>query len=558
MSIILLVDSDQEFRESVSRQLQAYGFEVAEASSAPQALEAITRLVPCVVVVDVELPAISGMELIRHVRSRGHFQRIACMILTKNAAPRHVIEAARLKVSAYLSKRDFRFASFLQRLVSVTKEPPPAQILFPTLHGNGLRDNSVSSEGSENGSTHDRLPRIPWKTFLQRLSARAFKPEATRILHQCCSPDVTLADLEESVKASPMLAVRILTTANSAAFNRGGKKLVRLSDAIAQIGLDQLRNLVSSSFFEEHFLNELQEESSWRAWQFGLACGRIMEELRGPHLNIPSGSEYVVGVGLSLVPLIFAQNLKDEMKPIKEWHEKRRFYNLNLLEDLFGIPVDEACRGMLERVGIPELIVEPLISYTRHAIASSDPPPDPTSLALDLTVHFASAMFFPLSPFFPLRPLTCTDLDRLPTLHRLPEKWSTIRQEVLVRSFELARDSEVVRDIVARPYFTRRDDIRVEVRMDPWAASFGPIRLFLSGICQIHEPDDDPQEISRSALVLVSDDPESLLEQEDAQRSILVLHRKQADPAGLRRIHRAATQALPCNMANLTQAVHAL
>jgi len=554
MGSILLVDPNREFRESLALQLRAYGFDVAEADSATLALERVARLVPRVVIVEIELPIVGGLEFLRHLRSRGHYLKIQTMVLTEDSSPRHVIDAARLKVAAYLSKRDFDFASFLQRLVSVMGEAPPIQILFPALRQAGIHDNSVSSAGSEGGEVPEHLPRLDWKRFLGGVSARALKPEAMRILGECCGAGATLSDLESAVQGSPMLAARVLTTANSAAFHRG-PKTVRLSDAIA---VDELRNLVSTSFLEEHFLNALQEESAWRSWQFGLACGRLMEGFRGSGLALPDGSEYLVGIGLGLVPMIFAQNARNELARIRQWQMGHRAYGQNLLEEVFGVPMDEAWRGMLERAGVPDLMVEPLVAYARCSLSPSDGISDRTNLALELSEQFASAMFFPLSPFFPIRPMTQHDIDVLPALSGMRERWQPIRDEVMVRSFDLARDSEIVREIVSRPFFTRREDVRVELRTGPRMASFGPIRLFLSGICRMLDPVEHAEELSDSLLVLVGDDPASQLRSEERNRRILVLHGRDVNPAGFGLGVEVETLAMPCGMAQLVQTVHSM
>jgi DNA-binding NarL/FixJ family response regulator len=68
---ILIVDDHEGFRRSAARSLAAAGWEVVgEAEDGRTALEAAERIVPDVVLLDVGLPDISGMEVARSLRER--------------------------------------------------------------------------------------------------------------------------------------------------------------------------------------------------------------------------------------------------------------------------------------------------------------------------------------------------------------------------------------------------------------------------------------------------------------------------------------------------------
>jgi signal transduction histidine kinase/ActR/RegA family two-component response regulator len=67
---VLLVDDDPDAREFLALALQQWGAEVAIATSADEALDAMDRLLPDVLVSDVAMPGKDGYALIRAVRSR--------------------------------------------------------------------------------------------------------------------------------------------------------------------------------------------------------------------------------------------------------------------------------------------------------------------------------------------------------------------------------------------------------------------------------------------------------------------------------------------------------
>jgi CheY-like chemotaxis protein len=67
---ILVVDDEPSIRESLGILLMASGYDVAEADNGVSALSHLNRMVPDLIVTDLNMPQMSGLELISHVRSR--------------------------------------------------------------------------------------------------------------------------------------------------------------------------------------------------------------------------------------------------------------------------------------------------------------------------------------------------------------------------------------------------------------------------------------------------------------------------------------------------------
>jgi DNA-binding NarL/FixJ family response regulator len=65
---ILVVDSDPDFRALVAEVFERAGYEIREATSASEAVDAAQRETPNLVLVEVELPELSGYELCRELR----------------------------------------------------------------------------------------------------------------------------------------------------------------------------------------------------------------------------------------------------------------------------------------------------------------------------------------------------------------------------------------------------------------------------------------------------------------------------------------------------------
>ncbi|MGB8770299.1 MAG: response regulator [Candidatus Korobacteraceae bacterium] len=67
---ILVVDDETSIRESLGMLLVASGYDVAEAENGVSAVLHLNRAVPDLIVTDLNMPYMSGIELMLHVRSR--------------------------------------------------------------------------------------------------------------------------------------------------------------------------------------------------------------------------------------------------------------------------------------------------------------------------------------------------------------------------------------------------------------------------------------------------------------------------------------------------------
>src|SRR4051794_38703455 len=67
-SSILVVDDDPDMRDFVAWALEDQGLEVRLASSGSQALDALARETPVLVLLDVQMPVMDGWEVLRKLR----------------------------------------------------------------------------------------------------------------------------------------------------------------------------------------------------------------------------------------------------------------------------------------------------------------------------------------------------------------------------------------------------------------------------------------------------------------------------------------------------------
>ncbi len=98
---ILVVDDEIEIMRALQRILAAHGFEVFAASSGEEALDAIIQHRPDLMVLDLGLPGISGLEVCKLVRAQSN---LPIIVLSVKDTERDKVLALDLGADDYVSK----------------------------------------------------------------------------------------------------------------------------------------------------------------------------------------------------------------------------------------------------------------------------------------------------------------------------------------------------------------------------------------------------------------------------------------------------------------------
>jgi DNA-binding response OmpR family regulator len=87
--VVLLVDDDAAIRRTVGAGLELEGFAVVPASGGRAALEAAQRVHPAVVLLDLSMPDLDGLEVLRRLRDAGD-QVPVCVLSARNEVDERV------------------------------------------------------------------------------------------------------------------------------------------------------------------------------------------------------------------------------------------------------------------------------------------------------------------------------------------------------------------------------------------------------------------------------------------------------------------------------------
>jgi len=121
---VLVVDDDKAVRESLRRSLEFNGYDVALASDGAEALAGIAATDPDVVVMDVMMPRLDGLEATKALRKAGN--DLPILVLTARDAVGDRVEGLDAGADDYLTK-PFALQELLARLRALLRRAVPRE-----------------------------------------------------------------------------------------------------------------------------------------------------------------------------------------------------------------------------------------------------------------------------------------------------------------------------------------------------------------------------------------------------------------------------------------------
>jgi two-component system, OmpR family, KDP operon response regulator KdpE len=174
---ILVIDDDPQIRRVMRSTLTAHGYQVNDARSGEEGLDELRNSSYDLVLLDMNMPGMGGMETCRMIRSSSE---IAIIMLTVNNAERQKVEALDAGADDYVTK-PFSTPELLARIRATLRRLPqaPGQENLQPLVAEGVNLDLSSREVTVRGQT-------------SRLTAREFE----LLSYLLARPNKTLAHRE--------------------------------------------------------------------------------------------------------------------------------------------------------------------------------------------------------------------------------------------------------------------------------------------------------------------------------------------------------------------------
>jgi DNA-binding response OmpR family regulator len=154
MSEILVVDDDRDVAQSIELSLRRRGYRVTLAHSGVEALKTLRRYRPDIVILDILMPGMSGLEVCRHLRTDPNTVELPIIFLTARGQEQDRIDGLRAGADDYLSK-PFNLEELLLRVKAVLRrarqdpvQEQPAELVAGSLRLD-CRTFEVTTEENE-------------------------------------------------------------------------------------------------------------------------------------------------------------------------------------------------------------------------------------------------------------------------------------------------------------------------------------------------------------------------------------------------------------------------
>lgn len=128
---VLIVDDEKPLAQMVATYLDRAGFSVTQAHTGPQALEEARRFAPDVIVLDLGLPGMDGLEICRQVRA---FSDCYILMLTARGSEDDKITGLTSGADDYITK-PFSIRELVTRIHAVLRRPRATTMTTPLTVG---------------------------------------------------------------------------------------------------------------------------------------------------------------------------------------------------------------------------------------------------------------------------------------------------------------------------------------------------------------------------------------------------------------------------------------
>lgn len=220
---ILVVDDEFGLREGCRRALERYGYRVEVAATGKEGLAKIEAIPFGVVLLDVMMPDISGIELLNHIRT--HDPEVVCIIITGYATVELATNA--MKLGAY----DFIAKPFSDDLLLLAVQK-------------GLEKRKLQQEASRMHQAEEEALRLSReKEMLEELD-RVKSGFMRKVAHELRAPVAAIASLLTTILQGYARPERVREIEERAT-NRANELLVLIQDLLDLSRLQDLHYLTT-------------------------------------------------------------------------------------------------------------------------------------------------------------------------------------------------------------------------------------------------------------------------------------------------------------------------
>lgn len=408
MPKILVVDDMALCREPIAEALRRNGYQAICATDGSEALSLLREQRPDLILLDLTMPEMDGLAVLRVVRRNPHFKEIPVILLTDMAQRRYVLDAVQCGVQGYILKSEFSLEELLARvekclgestLASVsprteereTHAQPPEPAIPKTItpaiapaaakpsHSEGVVLSSRNCKPSDSdgkltsvNSINDLSPVITKddlvKLVKEGLELRPLSPTVHNLMAITVSSHCSINDVAKAVVNDQAMCIRLIKFANSSVYSRGAH-IANIKMAVSRMGIRAVRKLVMTL----GVLDRSEEINSKHVdvrlfWEHSIACGLIANAIAKARQCKEADDYFVWGVVHDVGRLILLDNVPDKYSGVWDAAEALAL-PLELVEPkLMLLDHCDILKKALEEWKFPREFIAPVINHHQSVL----------------------------------------------------------------------------------------------------------------------------------------------------------------------------------------------
>lgn len=124
---ILLVDDDLTLREMYTERLKAEGFQVTSARDGEEAIKIATEVKPNVILLDIMMPKINGLDVLKRLKDQSETKDIPVIVLTALIQDQERMESITRGADDYIVKSETMPGEVIEKIHKLLEKDPDAK-----------------------------------------------------------------------------------------------------------------------------------------------------------------------------------------------------------------------------------------------------------------------------------------------------------------------------------------------------------------------------------------------------------------------------------------------
>ncbi|MCG3179845.1 MAG: Regulator of RpoS [Phycisphaerae bacterium] len=355
--VILLADDQQSLRQMLALLLSRAGYAVQQARDGLEALELADRITPDLLLLDIRMPRLDGISLLRRLR-RERGWHMPAIILTGVNQREEVVAAARAGASDYIVKNGFDTRRFLRKIAQ----------FVPASADSGEGDPPAADDGvpADLLSCPPAVTRANLPQEVERISqVRALPFVIPQVLTLSRSQFSTADQLVRAIEPDPAMTAKVLAIANSSLYSRGRDPVTSLAAAVKNIGFESVRQAALGMGLIDLFSRDADQSVGIQRvhfWEHTFAAACVARRL-AEHADLDESLAFVLGLLHQIGRLIQDEFYPDALGRLLEWTGSDRIMGPGTERRIMGVPHNTLARAVMARWRLPDAMTAPVGDY---------------------------------------------------------------------------------------------------------------------------------------------------------------------------------------------------